>query len=77
MMRPSGDELHVSFLQTPFVQVYVQFDDLEDNEEIPFLLATSLDVEEAWVRSLSDVLNPLLSPTKSCTSCAGPFPLDE
>ena len=50
-MIPSGEELHVSFLQIPFVQVYVQFDDLEYNEEIPFLLATSLDVEEAWLRS--------------------------
>ena len=29
MIRPSGDELHVSFLHTPFLQVYVQFD-LED-----------------------------------------------
>ena len=76
-MIPSGEELHVSFLQTPFVQVYVQFDDLEYNEEIPFLLATSLDVEEAWLRSLSDVLNLLSFPTKSCTTCAGLFPLDE
>ena len=29
MIRPSGDELHVSFLHNPFLQVYVQFD-LED-----------------------------------------------
>ena len=76
-MIPSGEELHVSFLQTPFVQVNVQFDDLEYNEEIPFLLATSLDVEAAWLRSLSDVLNLLSFPTKSCTTCAGLFPWDE
>ena len=74
-MIPSGKELHVSFLQTLFVQVYVQFDDLKDNKEMPFLLATSL--EEAWLRSLSDVLNPLLFPTKSCITCVGLFPWDE
>ena len=76
-MIPSGEELHVSFLQTPFVQVYVHFDDLVENEEIPFLLATSLDVEEAWLRSLSDVLNLLSFPTNSCRTCAGLFPWDE
>ena len=76
-MIPSGKELHVSFLQTPFVQVYVQFDALADIKEISFLLATSLVVEEAWFRSLSDVLDPLLFPTKSCTICAGLFPSDE
>ena len=76
-MIPSGEELHVSFLQTLFVQVYPQFDDPEYNEEIPFLLATSLDVEEAWLRSLSDALNLLPFPTKSCTPCAGLFPWDE
>ena len=59
------------------MQVYVQFEDLEDNEEIPFLLATWLDDEEALLRSLSDVLNLLSFSTKSCTTCAGSFPWDE